>query len=75
MAFQRLQFRPSTNIQDVLWEAESKTLQVVFWRQDRTYNFYAVPVDVADGFETSGLSAGKWFNLRVAGQFSYDEIT
>ena len=72
--FRPLPIAPSTNVAVAWYNESAQTLRVQFHRNNRTYEYYQVPADVAAGFEHSRLSAGKYLNLYVAGVFPYAEI-
>jgi KTSC domain len=75
MPFRTVAALPSTNIADVAYDDASLTLVVTFHRNRRRYQFDQVPANVVAGFETSGLSAGKYFQLYIEGQYPGREIT
>jgi KTSC domain len=75
MPLRTIAIRPSTNVADVAYDDASLTLVVTFHRNRRLYQFDQVPANVVAGFETSGLSAGKYFQLYVEGQYPGGEIT
>jgi KTSC domain len=74
MSFRTITIRPSTNVAGVEYDDAALTLVVTFHRNSRRYQFDRVPGDVVQGFETSGLSAGKYFQLYVEGVYPGAEI-
>lgn len=74
MALAPVNILPSSNIQAVFYDEDSKTLEIVFWRDNRRYRYYDVDSATAAGFTASGLSAGKYFELYVEGAGAYEEI-
>lgn len=64
----------SSNIAAVRYDDDAETLQVDFKNGGATYEYYKVPKDVAEGFETAG-SAGKYFHANIVkGGFDYKKI-
>lgn len=74
MAFRPLKITPSTNVAAVEYDPDTTTLVITYHRNLRRYRYDQVPWDVAAGFENSGLTAGRYFNLFVLGVFGYTEI-
>jgi hypothetical protein len=61
----------SSNVRSVRYDDSTGTLEVNFLRGDSPYLYFQVPGDVADGFTTSGLSAGNYLNQRIKNQYPY----
>lgn len=74
MAFKVLEIIPDSNIAEVEFEEETKTLKIQYVRNQRTYLFDGVGADVAAGFETSGLKADAWYRANVKGRYPYREV-
>lgn len=75
MAYREIPIPPgSSNVQQVQYDPATGTLMVRFVRSPELPYFYEqVPGNVADGFTTSGLSAGKYHRLAILNQFSYHQ--
>lgn len=73
MAYRDIPIPPgSSNVQQVQYDPDTGTLMVRFLRSPELPYFYEqVPGNVADGFTTSGLSAGKYLLLAVKDQYSF----
>lgn len=72
MAFREIPINRGTNVDKVFYQDDSGTLKVSFQRVGSPdYLFYQVPIDVANGFSTSGMTAGKYFNAYIKGQYPY----
>ena len=63
----------SSNIQSVAFDDQAGTMRIVFQRNDTPYTYYGVPGTVADGFSTSGLSAGQYFRGNILNQYPFDK--
>lgn len=74
MAYRSVPIPPgSSNVESVSYDDETGNLQVAFVRDPNTpYVYYGVPGTVADGFTTSGMSAGKYLNFAIRNQFPFD---
>jgi len=75
MAFVPITIVPSSNILAVEYEADTKTLRIVFVRDQRTYLYHDVDSTTAEGFRTSGLSAGRYFRASIMNRYAYEEET
>lgn len=63
---------PSTNIASVEYDDQTGTLRIRFVRAGQPpYLYFDVPKTVADGFATSGMTAGKYFRLAILNQYAY----
>jgi KTSC domain len=72
MAYRDIPIPPgSSNVRSIRYDDSTGTLEAEFVKGDRPYLYFGVPGDVADGFTTSGLSAGVYLNTRVKNQFPY----
>ncbi len=66
MAYQEIPIPPgSSNVQRVEYDPATGSLQVTFQRNGSRYVADGVPGDVANGFTTSGMSAGKYYNFAI----------
>ena len=75
MAFQPIEFVPDSNIAGpVEYDDETKTLRIVFVRNNRTYEYSEIDAKTVEGFSTSGLTAGKYLNAYIKGRFPYAEV-
>jgi hypothetical protein len=75
MAYREIQIPPgSSNVERVEYDPETGTLLVTFQRGGARYSHDGVPGTVADGFTTSGLSAGKYYNMAIRGQYPYQQV-
>ena len=74
MSFRTVQTRSSTNVAAVEYDDETLDLVITFHRNMRRYRYSPVPADAVLGFTTSGLTAGKYFQLYVEGQYPYEEL-
>lgn len=74
MAFRALSIIPDSNIAGCEYDEEVKTLQIIYQRDSRTYNFFGVPANVAAGFETSGLKADSVYRSTIKGRYPYQEV-
>lgn len=61
----------SSNVERVEWDSETMNLRVYFIRGNVPYIYQQVPKIVAEGFETSGQSAGTYLNSAIKGQFVF----
>lgn len=75
MPFKPLEIITDSNIAEVSFDAETKTLKIVYVRDNRTYDFYGPSADVAAEFETSGLKADAVYRASVKGRFPYKEVS
>jgi len=61
----------SSNIAAVRYDEDAQRLEVDFKNGGSTYEYYKVPKDVAEGFETAE-SAGKYFHANIVkGGYEY----
>jgi hypothetical protein len=74
MAFKPLQIIPDSNIAGASFDEETKTLQIVYQRDSRTYEFYGPSADVAAKFENSGLKADAVYRAEIKSRFPYQEV-
>jgi KTSC domain len=78
MPFRAIQIPPSTNLQSVNYDDTSGQLQIIFQRENGevtgVYVYEGVPGTVADGFQTSGQSAGAYFRSAIRNQFPYQRV-
>lgn len=73
MAFREIPINRGTNVDRVFYDDDSGTLRVHYQRiGSPPYLFYQVPIDVANGFTTSGLTGGKYFNLYIKDTYAYE---
>ena len=64
----------SSNIAAVRYDDNAQRLEIDFKNGGATYEYYNVPVDVAEGFETAP-SAGKYFHANIVkGGYSYKKL-
>jgi copper oxidase (laccase) domain-containing protein len=68
----RCQDMPSSTIQTLEYEAESRALTVTFVT-GRTYRYYKVEPEVAEAFRIA-VSKGRFFNLRIRDHYRFDEL-
>ena len=61
----------SSNVEKVEWDSETMGLRVFFIHGNAPYVYAQVPKIVAEGFETSGLSAGNYLNSSIKGQYTF----
>lgn len=73
MAFVSIPISASANIAAVEFEEETKTLRIIFVRDDRSYLYHDVPANVAEGFRSSGLTAGRYFLSAIKNRYGYEE--
>jgi hypothetical protein len=64
---------PSSAVQSIGYELEHSRLTVVF-TSGRTYQYYVVPVHVAQEFKAAS-SKGTFFNTRIRDRYHYREVT
>lgn len=70
MAYRDIPIPPgSSNVQQVQYDDATGQLQVTFLRGGAKYIAEQVPGNVADGFTTSGISAGKYYNMAIRNQY------
>lgn len=73
MAFREIPINRGTNVDKVSFDEDSGTLKVSFQRVGSPdYLFYRVPIDVANGFSTSGMTAGLYFNAYIKSQYPFE---
>ena len=63
---------PSTAIADIDYDASREKLTVTFVT-GRSYEYFDVPLDVADAFQHAG-SKGAFFNRRIRDRYRFREI-
>jgi hypothetical protein len=63
----------SSNVERVEWDSETMNLRVFFIRGNVPYVYEQVPKNVAEGFETSGQSAGTYLNNAIKGQYVFSK--
>lgn len=64
----------SSNIAAVRYDDDNQRLEVDFKNGGATYEYYKVPRDVADGFETAA-SAGRYFHAKIVkGGYDYKKL-
>lgn len=63
----------SSNVQEVAYDDKAGTLKILFVRNNIPYTYYGVPGTVADGFTTSGVSAGQFFRSNILNQYQFDK--
>lgn len=66
MALQAVDFKPSSNIQQIDYDPEAQELVVAF-KSGGTYRYDGVSQNMADGF-ANAESAGKYLHTFVKGQ-------
>lgn len=72
LMYRQIPASPSTNIALVEYDDQTGTLRVSFVRAGQPpYLYFDVPKTVADGFATSGMTAGKYFRYAILRQFQY----
>ena len=75
MTFREIPINRGTNVDKVAYDPDSGTLRVSFQRPGSPdYAFYQVPEPTANGFTTSGLTGGKYFNAYIKGQFPFEPV-
>jgi hypothetical protein len=72
MAYQSIQFRPSTNIAAVQYDPETKDLRVQFLRSGRIYVYEGVDANTAEGFSRAP-SAGQYLNAFIKNAYPFEE--
>ena len=74
MAFRTIPTAYSSNIalNGVSYEDDSKTLRIVFLRNQRTYSYSGVDVKTAEGFSRAS-SPGNYFRAYILNQYGYAE--
>lgn len=73
MAFREIPIPPgSSNVQGVAYDDAAGVLEIVFIRNNSHYRYFDVSGTVADGFTTSGLSAGQYHRQRILNQYGYE---
>ena len=73
--FRPLAARPDSNVIAAEYDESATTLRLTFRRDNRQYDYYQVPGKVASGFETSRLTAGRYFRAAIMNQYEYTEVT
>jgi hypothetical protein len=63
----------SSNVERVEYDDQTGDLRVYFLRGNVPYTYSGVPGTVADGFTTSGLSAGNYVNQAIKGQYVFSK--
>ena len=63
---------PSTAISDIDYDSSRETLTVTFVT-GRVYEYFDVPLDVADAFQHAG-SKGAFFNRKIRDCYKFREI-
>lgn len=70
----KLNIPESSNIAAVRYDEDAQRLEVDFKNGGATYEYYKVPKDVAEGFETAE-SAGKYFHANIVkGGYGYKKL-
>lgn len=70
----KLNIPESSNIAAVRYDEDAQRLEVDFKNGGATYEYYKVPKDVAEGFETAE-SAGKYFHANIVkGGYEYKKL-
>jgi hypothetical protein len=62
----------SSNIAEIGYDEELQTLEVVF-RNGTAFNYFGVPVEVADSF-VAAESVGRYFHQHIRGMFAVGRI-
>lgn len=62
----------SSNIAEIGYDENSETLEVLF-KNDRVYQYFSVPGQVADELMTAG-SHGQYLNQHIKGQYRYARV-
>ncbi len=74
MAYQNISIPAgSSNVQAVAYDPALGKLLITF-NSNAQYVYDGVPGTVADGFTTSGMSAGKYLLLAIKNQYPYQRI-
>ena len=74
MALRSIPCIPDGNIQAVDYDDETSELYITFQRQDQQYKYASVGQVVADGFQNSGITAGRFFRANILNQYGYERI-
>jgi hypothetical protein len=73
MAYRDIPIQRGSNVDTVQYDPSTGTLRVTFQRQGAAaYLYQGVPGTVADGFTTSGMSAGKYLNIYIKDQYPFE---
>lgn len=73
MAFRDIPIPPgSSNVQAVAYDDAAGVLEITFLRGGARYRYQSVPGTVADGFTTSGMSAGKYMIFAIKNQYPFE---
>ena len=62
----------SSNIAEIGYDEDSQTLEVLF-RNDRVYQYFSVPGQVADELMNAG-SHGQYLNQHIKGLYRYARL-
>ena len=74
MSFREIPIPPgSSNVRQVEYDDSAGTLRMTFLRDDIPYTYYSVDKTVAEGFATSGLSAGQYFRANILNQYPFQK--
>lgn len=65
---------PSTAISRIVYEAETRTLNVWFRESGELYRYYDVPPRVHDAFRKAG-SKGRFFNSHIKERYPFQRMS
>jgi|FreactTroBogLake_1042271.scaffolds.fasta_scaffold132655_1 hypothetical protein len=72
MAYRQIPIPPgSSNVESVEFDDAAGKLKIIFQRSSTPYFYDGVDGNTADGFTTSGLSAGNYFRARILNQYPF----